>query len=381
MNTEPMSELLFWLMIHRCPGVGVSGYQQIDSLIYQGYTFKMLWQSLRTPTQCENIKLPPKLQQGFNSPGLKESCEKEIQECEANEILLVHWLDPIYPQSLKKSHWKRPTLSFKSIGKEIHFVREKLLMSQSLFNIGMVGTRNISNDAELKVKHLLQPFEGLPVQIISGLAQGIDSLCHKQAIQLKIPTIGVLGSGILHWSHSYKSWQQGVILCSEYPPQLSASKKTFPQRNQIIAGYSSALMVVECRKRSGSLITYQQALEDGKSIWAHTGNWMEIQSEGPLSIISQGANPVREGIQWKNDLKLHHPEFHWTESTSLEQTSNYEFNPMQECIFEHLTNGPLSVSEINEKVQDNPQNIMVTIAELELMGLIRFQINGKWKRL
>lgn len=376
-----MSELLFWLMIHRCPGVGVSGYQQIDALIYQGYDFNKLWIALTNPHPSCELKLPSKLIQGFNSPELKESCEREIQECLENEILLIHWLDPLYPDSLKKSRWKRPTLSFKSLSLTIPCLKETLFNGQSLFNMGMVGTRNISNDAPLKVKYLLQPFEGLSTQIISGLAQGVDSLCHKQAIALNIPTIGILGSGILHWSHSHESWQKEVILCSEYPPHLSATKKTFPQRNQIIAGYSSALMVVECRKRSGSLITYQQALDDGKSIWAHTGNWMEIQSEGPLSIISQGANPVREGVQWRENLKLHHPEFHWINTTHQEKPTDLKLNELQKDVFEHLMNGPLSVSEMNEKIQRNPQHTMIAIAELEIMGLIGFQINGKWKRL
>ena len=130
--------------------------------------------------------------------------------------------------------------------------------------------------------------------MISGMAAGIDGAAQKGALNTDGYTCGVLGCGtnICYPASNRELYQQllqkGGIL-SEYPPHTRPLAMYFPQRNRIISGLSDGVIVVEARERSGSLITADFALEQGRDVFAVPGRIFDTFSQGTNRLISQGA--------------------------------------------------------------------------------------------
>jgi DNA processing protein len=130
--------------------------------------------------------------------------------------------------------------------------------------------------------------------IVSGLAIGIDVESHKLAIQNDGSTIAVLGSGFNHIypkEHIPISRQIAAnhLLISEYPPDRKPAKWQFPMRNRIISGLSRGTLIIEAREKSGSLITGDYALQEGREVFAVPGSILEPCSAGTNHLIQQGA--------------------------------------------------------------------------------------------
>ncbi|MCP3026134.1 DNA-processing protein DprA [Halobacillus sp. A5] len=165
-------------------------------------------------------------------------------------------------------------------------------------NLSVVGTRTPSNYAYPVMKKILTPLVKADFNIVSGMAMGVDQLAHKVALSNGGTTIAVLGSGF-HYPYpknNYRLFEQLAkhqLLLSEYPPDTPPKKYHFPERNRIISGLSEATLVVEARLKSGSLITVDQALEQGRDIYALPGPVSAATSEGCHYIIQQGAKLVQ----------------------------------------------------------------------------------------
>ena len=136
------------------------------------------------------------------------------------------------------------------------------------------------------------------IQIVSGMAAGVDAVGHKGALDANGYTLGVLGGGIdtIYPVENFNLYQQvyqmGGVL-SEYNMGISPQKGLFPMRNRIISGLSDGIFVTEAGARSGSLITADQGLEQGKDIFALPGRITDCMSRGCNDLISQGAVLVR----------------------------------------------------------------------------------------
>ncbi len=133
-----------------------------------------------------------------------------------------------------------------------------------------------------------------PITIISGLAKGIDTKAHEVALKSKGHTIGVIGSGLdRFYPRSNKQLQERMakeqLLLSEYPLGAKPLKFRFPERNRIIAGLSRGILVIEAKKRSGSLITAYNGLDENRDIFALPGSIFEKNSEGCHKLIQLGA--------------------------------------------------------------------------------------------
>lgn len=167
-------------------------------------------------------------------------------------------------------------------------------------SISVIGTRKPSSYAYDKVKHILTPLIENKWVITSGFALGVDSYAHRFALQLGGATIAVLGSGfdvIYPKQHTFLFDQianRGLLL-SEYPPHIRPQKYHFPERNRIISGISLATLVIEAQIRSGTMITVDQALEQGKDVYAVPGSIFEVQATGCNKLIQEGAKSVVSG--------------------------------------------------------------------------------------
>ena len=180
--------------------------------------------------------------------------------------------------------------------KKIYAVGNTQILNE--FGIAIVGTRYPSKYGEETSKSLSYNLAKYNVNIISGMAKGIDAASHKGCIMGKGKTIAVLGSGFNHIypKENLKLYREiiknGGVVITEYEEDVFPKPENFPKRNRIISGLSRGVVVVEAAKRSGSLITAELALEQGKEVFAVPGNISSLLSKGTNELIQDGAKLI-----------------------------------------------------------------------------------------
>jgi DNA processing protein len=163
--------------------------------------------------------------------------------------------------------------------------------------ISVVGTRNPSSNGKLALKKVLCPLLENDWVAVSGLAKGIDTYAHQLCLLKSVRTAAVLGSGLLSIypkenSKLSEEISENGILLSEFPPYAAPKRWHFPLRNRIISGLGKATLVAEARTKSGSLITADQALEQGRDVYAFPGSILEECAAGTNFLIQNGAKLV-----------------------------------------------------------------------------------------
>ena len=174
-------------------------------------------------------------------------------------------------------------------------------------NIAIIGSRNCSFYGERAAKDFAFNLSKNNLCIVSGLAKGIDSFAHIGTLNAKGRTIAVLGSGLdnIYPRENEKLFQDIIknngLVITEYPLGTLALKQNFPARNRIISGLSDTVLVIEARKKSGTNITVDFALEQGKDVFVVPGNIYSKTSDGTNYLITEGAIPV---LSYKDVLKI-----------------------------------------------------------------------------
>lgn len=167
-------------------------------------------------------------------------------------------------------------------------------LQQERLCVAIVGTRSCSSYGGFMARQFGERLAAAGVCIVSGLARGIDSIAQEAALQAGTGVIGVLGCGVdvcyprENIELYEKICRQGVVL-SEYIPGTQPHAAFFPARNRIISGLADCVLVVEAKEKSGSLITGDCALEQGKDLYAVPGRLTDPCSAGCNYLIRQGA--------------------------------------------------------------------------------------------
>lgn len=160
--------------------------------------------------------------------------------------------------------------------------------------VGMVGARSATAHGAAFAERLARELSEAGITVVSGMALGIDGASHRGALEGPGGTIGVLGCGIdvVYPAYHLKLYgeivQRGTLLC-EYAPGMKGLAHHFIARNRLISGLSEAVIVVEARKKSGSLITAEYALNQGRDVMAVPGRPSDPLSEGTNRLIKEGA--------------------------------------------------------------------------------------------
>jgi DNA processing protein len=197
---------------------------------------------------------------------------------------------------------------YPSLLKEIYdppwvlYCKGNLPLLKSNKKISIVGTRYPSVYGLKCVEHLSIPFIKQGWMIVSGLAYGIDTAAHLQAISRNGRTIAVLGSGVnaIYPKNNEKIGEKIAkdhLLVSEYTPNTLPQKWMFPRRNRIISGLSLATIVVEAKRSSGSLITANLANLEGREVFAVPGSILSAKAVGTNQLITEGAQLALSGEQ------------------------------------------------------------------------------------
>ena len=203
-----------------------------------------------------------------------------------NKIKTIKLGDEKYPENLKHIYSKPQVLYV--LG------NENLLNENS---IAIIGCRNCSKYGAQNAYKFGYELAQKEFCIVSGFARGIDTYAHLGAVRAKGKTIAVLGCGldVVYPPENEKLYAEilknkGAII-SEYPLGTKPEKHHFPTRNRIISGLSNGVLVIEAKKRSGSMITVEHALDQGKTIYAVPGNITSDNSYGTNELIKEGAIP------------------------------------------------------------------------------------------
>ena len=218
------------------------------------------------------------------------------QEMQRYKDAKIQWVDVFsteYPKHLKTIY--APPV--------ILFYKGKLELLEQYIWLGVVGSREFTPYGQLAVQHILETlFEQSKNQIgvISGLAKGIDTEAHVLTIKNHQKTVGVIGTGLdVYYPKTNQQIQdlmsKNQLVLSEYPMGAKPLKFHFPERNRIIAGLSRGVLVVESRKRSGSLITAYNALDEGRDVFAVPGSIFEETQMGNHRLIQLGALLTQNG--------------------------------------------------------------------------------------
>ncbi len=217
----------------------------------------------------------------------RENLEKYEEYHNKNHIKMITVYDKCYPEKLKRIYDSPVLLYAKG--------NIKLLNSKG---IAMVGCRDCTNYGKSVARKMAYKLAKRNITIISGLAKGIDKFSHIGALEGEGNTIAVLGHGldIIYPNENYELSEliekNNGLIVTEYVIGTKPNKYTFPARNRIISGLSDGVIVVEAKERSGSLITADFALEQGKEVFAVPGNIDSMNSQGTNELIKQGANPI-----------------------------------------------------------------------------------------
>lgn len=228
--------------------------------------------------------------------------EEILAQCNALHIGVLTTADAAYPNRLRTIP-SRPIVLY-YFGKLPHL--------DDHVCIGTVGTRKITSYGERMAYSIAYDLAKGGAIVVSGMAAGIDGICHRAALDAGAHTVAVLGCGLdrvypAHHRELMARIARGGTLISEYPPGSPPLGSHFPTRNRIISGLSLGTLVVEADLKSGAMITARCATRQGRALYALPGKVGERNSDGVLALLAQGAKLVTCGADILDEYAYLYP--------------------------------------------------------------------------
>lgn len=247
-------------------------------------------------------------------------------------------------------------------------------LEQADLSLAIVGSRTASPYGKAMAQSLARNLAEGGFSIVSGLARGIDGAAHRGALLGGGKTITVLGSGLdVIYPREHKALfeeiQQNGAVVSEFPLGTQPLSMNFPVRNRIIAGISLGTLVVEGKEKSGSLITADYALEQGRDVFAMPGPVNSENSRGPHKLIKQGAKLVESAADVLEEYVHLLPEK--PAMTAITTSCPQEYHGLMQV----LSLQPTHIDDICRQLGTVPEKIAALLVHLELAGQIK-QLNG-----
>lgn len=271
-----------WLTLYLTPGLGGAGCKNlVDWFGSPGRVLKASRQEL-----SEVRGLREKGLAGLENPELRRAAETELRRARQLGLTVICLTDREYPEWLR--HIANPPVILYTKGDPAALAEP---------GISIVGSRAASSYGLQMAENLAGQLAAQEITVISGLAMGIDSAAHRGALKSAGRTVGVLGCGLdLVYPPENRALFEAIpargALVSEYPLGTKPDGFRFPARNRIISGLSRGVVVVEATMKSGSLITADLALEQGREVFAVPGRADSLKSAGCHHLLQQGAKLV-----------------------------------------------------------------------------------------
>lgn len=235
--------------------------------------------------------------------------------------------------------------------------------------VAIVGSRKVSPYGSWAASSLAQKLADHQVVVVSGMAAGVDTCAHKGSLLAKGKTIAVLGCGLdLCYPASNRGLKEQIaaqgLLLSEFPPGTPPLSFHFPRRNRIISGLAESTVIIEAGLSSGSLITAECAVEQGRNIYAVPGNINSAQSLGSNKLIRDGAIPLVVLDDLICDLGLKKEEAGKEELALLGREELMLYLAVRE-------HGEITGDLLCRKLNQSPSQINALVTVLEIKGFLQ----------
>jgi DNA processing protein len=312
-----------------------------------------------------------------------EICPMGVVQAEAKQArqagaVMLRWGDANYPQSLTEITDAPPVLWAQG---------DVSLLLRPM--VALVGARSASSLGLRMARRLSENLGAAGLVVVSGLARGVDAEAHRAA--LGTGTVAVQAGGVDHIYPAENAELAAEILAkgcriSEQPMGLEPQARHFPQRNRIISGLARAVVVVEAAAKSGSLITAEAALEQGRDVFAVPGHPFDARAEGCNRLIRDGATLVRSARDVLDAISLPStprqvslPEVPAPDPAPQRQSLK-EVAALHNLILSRLGPSPLAEDQLIRDLNIPASSVLPELVSLELDGLIQRQSGGLLSR-
>jgi DNA processing protein len=353
-----MEKLAFYNAFNQFPQIGAARFAKLLNYFTD---LEKAWYAPLSELLAAGIEQPIAELLVIKRPQINVRAEMDkVKKCGVQIIVADN---PNYPPLLKQIH-NPPALLY---------VRGEPKTLASEFSLAVVGTRKISAYGKQVVPCIVRDLAAAGINIVSGLALGVDELAHRSALEANGKTVAVLGCGIDDNSIypasnrviAHKIINGGGAVISELPLGAAPLKIHFPHRNRIISGMSLGTLVVEADLESGSLITARMALEQNRQVFAVPGNIFNRYSSGPNNLLKLGAKAVTEAADITEELNLNFV------TEQLQAREIIPATPTEEKLLNLLSHEPQHIDLLIKNSGLPAADVSATLTMMEIKGQVR----------
>lgn len=353
MEIQETEELWFWL----CAQQGIYP-DMISRLLREFKSIEAIYKADREELYGKG-RLKPELASALAERRQKDGFRREYHNCREAGIHFISIAHPDYPARLKEIKGYPYGL----------FVKGSL-PKKDMPAAAIVGGRRCTAYGKNAAQEFARALTGAGVQVVSGLAYGVDGFAQQAALDAGGTSFGVLGCGVdicYPRSHRglYRELEKRGGLISELPPGSQPLAWHFPMRNRIISGLCDSVIVIEAKEKSGSLITADFALEQGRNIFALPGRMGDEFSAGSNRLIAQGAGILLGPAEFLETLGLKAGECPKSKKNNIGLETN------ENLVYSCVDLQPKSLQDITKEVMLAVPEAARALAALEIKGLIK----------
>ncbi|MBK6363615.1 MAG: DNA-protecting protein DprA [Saprospiraceae bacterium] len=351
-------ELLLLLTLTKIPKVGVIVAKNLIS--YCGSVEAVFSEPLKNLMKIPSVG--ESIARNIREADFRRT-ESELKFIHQNQITTSAYYQSDYPHRIKQFD-DCPVLLFYKGQNILNHTR----------TVGIVGTRTPTEYGKKTCEKIMESLAKYNPLIISGLAYGIDSIAHKKSLTLSLPTVGVLGHGLdIMYPAPNRSLAEKMLhsggLLTEFPSQTKPDKENFPMRNRIIAALSDVIVVIESRKKGGSIITAELANDYNKDVFAVPGRLNDDLSEGCNNLIKQNKAHL---IESADDIGYI---MRWEEMDTRKfiQTSLFvELDETEKEVVNLLKQEQeLTIDQITYRLRKQPSEVSSLMVNMEFKSVVR----------
>ena len=352
-----MTEKEALYLLSHTVGIGAVAIHKLKDYFHD---FVSIWNADSPALEKSEILKPKQISNLIACKKQEGNILEEYTALNNKGMRFVAYFEEEYPKRLNVYHDKPAGL----------FVKGKL-PKDNIPSVAIIGARNCTEYGRNTAEYLAEQLAEQGVQIISGMALGVDGAAHRGALKADGSTFAVLGSGVnvCYPREHYRLFEciqrSGGVL-SEFMPGTIPAAMNFPMRNRIISGLSDAVIITEAREKSGSLITADLALEQGKEVFAVPGRWNDPLSVGCNKLLQMGAavclgvHDIFEYLGLKYEKKL-----------IADKISEKTLAKKEIMVYSFLDSRPKYLEEIVKNCQMSVSEAMEILMNLELAGLVQ----------
>ena len=361
------SQALDWLELQR---VLAWEPEAVGTRLREGLTPEKILEALRPQLDLLPSRSLATHSNGAESPSVSDARGRRMERLDDLGLRVLPLTDPAYPAPLAELVDAPPVL----------LVRGQM-ESLAAPAIAIVGARAATRAARETARLLGRELAAAGLTIVSGLARGIDAEAHRGALEARGRTIGVLACGPdqmyppEHRALAEEITASGAVI-SEMPLGVPPRPAHFPLRNRIISGLCLGIIVVEARRRSGSLITVRHALAQGREVFVVPGSIDGPFAEGTNQLLRDGARPICCARDVIDDLGFQTSLAGSHDASDAQSESSTTRSGLEARILSALEAGPATRDELAFQTSAGAGELAGALLELELAGRVRLERDG-----